>query len=164
SSDLVSNKLANYYNLDEESKLDLEKYSLIHLRFDEIKDLMMDTDTYDEHTYELIKTKTDLGSKIGKRLQLAQKCNEMMRRHHEGDANQSFMDDMKKIQPEIISQIILLADCYISLRSISSYHRPYSHQQSLQFFNKELIGYFDYNLKETFLKYNEEMNELYNNL
>src|SRR5690606_26338052 len=79
----VSSKLANYYNLDEESKLDLEKYSLIHLRFDEIKDLMVDTDTYDEHTYDLIKTKTDLGSKIGKRLQLAQKCNEMMRRHHE---------------------------------------------------------------------------------
>ncbi|HLT00266.1 MAG TPA: hypothetical protein VK005_02130 [Acholeplasma sp.] len=160
----VASKIAVYYNLDEELKLEMEKYSLIHLKFDEIKDLMMDTEGYNEQTYDLIKAKTDLGSKIGKRLQLAQKTNEVLRRHIEGDANEAFIEDMRKIQPEINAQILFLADCYISIRSVSSFHRPYSHQQAIQFFQKELITYFDYNLKETFLKYNEEINELYHNL
>ena len=35
----------------------MEKYALLHLRFDEIKDLMIETENYDEHAYENTKTK-----------------------------------------------------------------------------------------------------------
>ncbi len=160
----IANKLATFYNLDEELKNELNKYALIHLRFDEIKDLMMDSLVYDEHAYDLIKSKTELGAKIGKRIQLAQKCNDILRAHYEGNATEEFIVSTVKIQNETISQILLLSDCYVSLRGLATYHRPNSHQQAISFFQKELIPYFDYNLKETFLKYHSELDQLYHDL
>ena len=160
----VASKLAGYYHLDETQKIELEKYALIHLRFDEIKDLMIETDNYDEQTYEILKEKTDLGAKIGKRIQLAQKCNDIIRAHYEGNADEAFFEQMNRIQPEIPNQIILLADCYVSLRSFATYYHPNNHQQTLNIFKKELTPYFDYSLRETFLKYNTEIDQMYLNL
>lgn len=158
---LIAKKLAAVYNLDEITINDIEKYALIHLRFDEIKDIMLDSNSYDEQSYEVLKTKTELGSKIGKRLQLAQKCNDILRSHYEGTADEKLITEMRKIQPEIESQIILLADMYISLRNAASYHRPNTHQQTIQLFQNQLFHYFEYNLKETFLRYHEEFDAIY---
>lgn len=160
----LASKIATFYNLDEDLKMEMEKYALIHLRFDEIKDLMMNTDVYDEHTYEIIKEKTELGSRIGKRIQLAQKSNDIIRAHYEGNADEVFIEQMKLIQHEITNQIILLADCYVSLRSLSTYHHPNNHLQTVNIFKQELTPYFDYNLKETFLKYQKEIDVIYHDL
>ena len=160
----VASKMAMYYHLDEVDKIELEKYALIHLRFDEIKDLMIETENYDEHTYETLKEKTDLGAKIGKRIQLAQKCNDIIRAHYEGNADEDFFEHMNRIQNEIPNQIILLADCYVSLRSLSTYYHPNNHQQTMDLFKKQLTPYFDYSLKETFFKYNTEIDQLYHDL
>ncbi|WP_025724448.1 hypothetical protein [Acholeplasma granularum] len=160
----VANRIATYYHLNETDKLEMEKYALLHLRFDEIKDLMVETENYDEQTYEILKQKTDLGSKIGKRIQLAQKCNDIIRAHYEGNADEQFIEQMVNIQKEIPNQIILLADCYVSLRSLSTYYHPNNHPQTLNIFKKELTPYFDYDLRETFLKYNTEIDQLYHDL
>jgi len=161
---VVANALANYYNASEDAKKEISEYALIHLKFDEIQDLVMDRETYDEHTYDLLKAKTELGGKIARRLQLAQKSLDILRVHHENNASENFLKEMQKIQPNIEAQIILLADMYVSLRNVSSYRRPFTHAQALQFFQRELTNYFDYNLKETFLRYNEELNQIYQNL
>lgn len=160
----VASKIATFYHLDEQDKIELEKYALIHLRFDEIKDLMIETDSYNEHTYEVLKEKTDLGAKIGKRIQLAQKSNDIIRAHYEGSADEAFAQQMNKIQFEIPNQIILLADCYVSLRSLSTYYHPNSHPQTMDLFKKQLTPYFDYSLRETFFKYNTEIDQLYHDL
>lgn len=161
---VMSHALANFYNLSDESKKEVEDYVLIHLKFDEIQELVMDRETYDEHTYDMLKEKTELGGRIARRLQLAQKSMDILRVHHENNASETFLKEMGKIQPNIEAQIILLSDMYVSLRSVSTYRRPYTHNQALTFFQKELIPYFDYNLKETFLRYNEELDQLYHNL
>ena len=160
---LMANKLADYYGLNQQKISDMNSYAIIHLQYNEIKNLLMDMDSFDEKTYDLLKEKTELGSKIAKRMQLAQKCEDIVRAHIEDTANEKFLKEMLLIQPEIESQIILLSDLYITMRGPKSYKRPMAHSMVLKLFQNDLSNYFEYELKERFLKIHDEFAEMYNN-
>ncbi len=158
----MSERMASYYGLSHDDTEAMNHYSMIHLQFSEIKNMLDDINHYDEQTFELIKTKTELGSKIARRLQLAQKCEDIARAYIEETINENFIKEMLEIQPEIESQIILLSDLYMTMRGPKSYKRPMSHSIVLKAFQNELGVFFDYNLKERFLKFNDEFLEMFN--
>ena len=160
---MVANKLADYYGLNQPKLENMNAYAIIHLQYQEIKNLLNDMNTFDEKNYDILKEKTELGSKIAKRMQLAQKCEDIARAHIEDTANEKFLKEMLVIQPEIESQIILLSDLYITMRGLKSYKRPMAHNLVVKLFQSELGNYFDYDLKERFLKIHDEFNEMYNN-
>lgn len=159
----MSQKLADYYGMNQDQINQLNEYSMVHLQYQEIKHLLNDISSYDEKTYDMLKEQTELGSKIAKRIQLAQKCEDIARAHIEDTANEKFLKEMLVIQPEIESQVILLSDLYITMRSHRSYKRPMAHSIVLKQFQGELGNYFDYELKERFLKFHDEFSEMYNN-
>jgi HD-GYP domain-containing protein (c-di-GMP phosphodiesterase class II) len=160
---MMSEKLADYYGMSYEKIKELNAYALIHLQYQEIKHMLNDMNTFDEKSYDVLKEKTELGSKIAKRMQLAQKCEDIARAHIEDSANEKFLKEMLLIQPEIESQIILLADLYITMRGPKPYKRPMAHSIVLKSFQNELGQYFDHDLKERFLKFHDEFAEMYNN-
>ncbi|MCD4826896.1 MAG: hypothetical protein K8Q99_03865 [Acholeplasmataceae bacterium] len=159
----MSQKLADYYGLNEKEITKLNEYAMVHLQYQEIKHLLNDINTYDEKTYDILKDQTELGSRIAKRIQLAQKCEDIARAQLEDTANEKFLKEMLLIQPDIQAQIILLCDLYITMRSHRSYKRPMAHSIVLKLFQQELGHFFDYDLKERFLKFNDEFSEMYNN-
>ncbi|MDO9629984.1 MAG: hypothetical protein Q7I99_08800 [Acholeplasmataceae bacterium] len=159
----MSEKLADYVGLSSAKKTELNQYAMIHLQYQEIKNLLNEMNSFDEKSYEILKEKTELGSKIAKRMQLAQKCEDIARAHIEDTANENFLKEMLVIQPDIEAQIILLADLYITMRGPKPYKRPMAHNIVLKSFQTELSNYFDYDLKERFLKFNDEFAEMYNN-
>jgi HD-GYP domain-containing protein (c-di-GMP phosphodiesterase class II) len=156
-------KLSEYYGLSQPKIEAMTQYALIHLQYQEIKNLLNEMNTFSEQTYDVLKEKTELGSRIAKRMQLAQKCEDIARAHIEDTANEKFLKEMLVIQPEIESQIILLADLYITMRGPKSYKRPMAHSIVLKSFQSDLGHYFDYDLKERFLKFHDEFSEMYNN-
>jgi len=160
---LMSEKLADYYGLSFEKIKDLNQYALIHLQYNEIKNMLNDMNAFSEQSYDVLKEKTELGSKIAKRMQLAQKCEDIARAHIEDTANEKFLKEMLLIQPEIESQIILLSDLYITMRGPKSYKRPMAHSIVFKAFQTDLGTYFDHDLKERFLKFHDEFAEMYNN-
>ncbi|MDY0294260.1 MAG: hypothetical protein RBQ71_00460 [Acholeplasmataceae bacterium] len=160
---MMSEKLADYYGLSFEKIKVMNAYALIHLQYQEIKHMLNDMNTFDEQSYDVLKEKTELGSQIAKRMQLAQKCEDIARSHIEDSANEKFLKEMLLIQPEIESQIILLADLYITMRGPKPYKRPMAHSIVLKSFQNELGQYFDHDLKERFLKFHDEFAEMYNN-
>lgn len=159
----MSQKLADYYGMNQDQISSLNDYAMVHLQYQEIKHLLNDISSYDEKAYDMLKEQTELGSKIAKRIQLAQKCEDIARAHIEDTANEKFLKEMIMIQPEIESQVILLSDLYITMRSHRSYKRPMAHSIVLKQFQGELGNYFDYELKERFLKFHDEFSEMYNN-
>jgi hypothetical protein len=159
----MSQKLADYYGLNEAGIQKLNDYAMVHLQYQEIKHLLNDINTYDEKTYDILKEQTELGSRIAKRIQLAQKCEDIARAQIEDIANEKFLKEMLLIQPDIQAQIILLCDLYITMRSHRSYKRPMAHSIVLKLFQQELGHFFDFDLKERFLKFNDEFSEMYNN-
>jgi len=160
---LMAEKLADYYGLPQQKITEMNQYSMIHLQYQEIKNLLNDMNAFDEKAYNLLKEKTELGSKIAKRIQLAQKCEDIARAHVEDTANEKFLKEMLVIQPNIEAQIILLVDLYITMRGPKSYKRPLPHGNVVKLFQGELAPYFEYELKERFLKINDEFSEMYNN-
>ncbi|MCR3906197.1 MAG: hypothetical protein NUK62_04120 [Tenericutes bacterium] len=159
----MAEKLGHYYGLAQYKIEDMNHYAMIHLQYQEIKNLLNDKNSFDEKEYDVLKEKTELGSQIAKRLQLAQKCEDIARAHIEDTANEKFLKEMLIIQPEIEAQIILLADLYITMRGPKSYKRPMAHSIVLKSFQSELVNYFDYDLKERFLKFHDEFADMYNN-
>jgi len=159
----MSERMGSYYGLSGDEVNDMNHYAMIHLQFSEIKNMLDDINHYDEQTFELLKAKTELGSQIARRLQLAQKCEDIARAYIEETINENFIKDMLDIQPEIESQIILLSDLYMTMRGPKSYKRPLAHSIVVKAFQNELGTFFDYNLKERFLKFNDEFLEMYNN-
>ncbi len=159
----MSEKLADYVGLPLQKKTEMNQYAMIHLQYHEIKNLLNDMNSFDEKSYDILKEKTELGSKIAKRMQLAQKCEDIARAHIEDTANEKFLKEMLVIQPELEAQVILLADLYITMRGPKPYKRPMAHNIVLKSFQTELSNYFDYDLKERFLKFNDEFAEMYNN-
>lgn len=160
---MMSEKLADYYGMSFEKIKEMNAYALIHLQYQEIKHMLNDMNTFDEQSYDVLKEKTELGSQIAKRMQLAQKCEDIARSHIEDSANEKFLKEMLLIQPEIESQIILMADLYITMRGPKPYKRPMAHSIVLKSFQNELGQYFDHDLKERFLKFHDEFADMYNN-
>ena len=148
----MSEKLADYYGLSLDKIKIMNQYALIHLQYQEIKNMLNDMNSFSEQSYDVLKEKTELGSMIAKRMQLAQKCEDITRAHIEDSANEKFLKEMLLIQPEIESQIILLADLYITMRGPKPYKRPMAHSLVFKSFQTDLGQYFDHDLKERFFK------------
>ena len=153
--------IARDYGLKDSEMQEMNKYSLIHLEYDKIKSIT-EIEEDNEINYEQLREKTELGAMIAKRVQLAQKCEDIVRAQLEGTNTKEFLDEMLKIQPEIECQIILLSDLYITMRDAKPYKRPVSHKNVLMLFQGDLAHYFDYNLKERFLRFNTDFENIYN--
>jgi HD-GYP domain-containing protein (c-di-GMP phosphodiesterase class II) len=160
---MMSAKLADTLGFSTERIELLSKYAMIHLQYHEIKNLLNHVSGYDEKAYEQLKSKTELGALIAKRMQLAQKSEEIARAHVEGSINETFLKEMLVIQPEAESQVILLSDLYITMRGLRPYKRPMAHSLVLKSFQQDLGQFFDHDIKERFLKFHDEFAEMYNN-
>lgn len=156
----MSEKLAIYYGLPLEEVDQIRQYSTIHLRYHEVEDIVYNLSN--EQQYEALNESTLLGTKIAKRLQLAQKAKDISRAHVEGVADQAFVKRMNLIQPSVQSQVILLCDLYVTMRSSKSYKRPYPNQAVINLFEKSFLHYFEYSLVERFLKFKSEFEKIFN--
>lgn len=154
--------IADFIGYNKEQKHKLETYALIHLRYDEIKDLAVTEQTLNEQAYEALKVKTNLGSQIVKRVQLTKKVEAIIRGLLENTADDLFVHEMNLILPDQESQIILLSDLYVSLRLSSPYKRPIPHTQSLKYLQNELSVYFNEYLLSRVIRIQDEIEKIYN--
>ena len=149
-----------YYGLPLEEVDQIRQYSTIHLGTMKWKTLSIIYSN--EQQYEALNESTLLGTKIAKRLQLAQKAEDISRAHVEGVADQAFVKRMNLIQPSVQSQVILLCDLYVTMRSSKSYKRPYPNHAVISLFEKSFLHYFEYSLVERFLKFKSEFEKIFN--
>ncbi|MCU0104571.1 hypothetical protein N7603_02760 [Acholeplasma vituli] len=156
----MSSRLGAYYGLSTKQIEHIEAYAIIHMRAHEIEDLVQHG--IESEDYEDLKKKTSLGTLIAKRIQLAQKAEDIARAHIEGVANEKFVKEMLLIQPQVESQVILLADLYVTMRSLKSYKRPYPNSAVIQLFEKNFYVYFEGALVERFLKFKTDFEKIYN--
>jgi HD-GYP domain-containing protein (c-di-GMP phosphodiesterase class II) len=159
----LSLKLAHDIGLTEQARVELGQYVMIHLQYQEIKDIVGSSQQISETGYQKLKEKTELGSMIAKRLQLAQKCEDIIRAHTEGANTELFVESMLLIQPETLAQVILLCDMYVTLREVKSYNRPKNHVSVMQMIEKEFYVYFETRVIERFMKFEDEYNTIFLN-
>ena len=156
----IANRLGQLYGFSETQLLRLKDYALVHLRHEEIEDIADEELT---KSYDGLREKTELAATISKRIQLAQKCEDIARSQTEKILSQSFVYEMNKVQQAIDSQIILLADLYVTMRAVESYKRPLAHSVVKKIFEEEFSVFFDQSLMQRFLAFDLEFARIYDN-
>ena len=153
-------KLAGAYGFSPQKCEEIKNYATYNRNHQ--LDLKLDSSTIEE-SFDKLREQTSVGAMVAKRMQLSQKCENIVRAHIEGWNNQEFQFKMINMQNNIESQIILLCDMYIALRSAKSYKRPYAHKLVMEYFEKEFQIYFNKELYERFVKFSKDYEEMYNN-
>lgn len=156
----IAMKLAQLYGFSRNNLIELENYSLIHLRYQEIENIDQKVSDSD---YDGLRDKTKLAANISKRIQLAQKCEDIARGQVEGSLSQSFVYEMNKLQQTVDAQIILLADLYITMRAAEPYKRPQTHAAVMKVFDNEFSVFFNKELLQIFVAFNQEFANIYDN-
>lgn len=160
----LSKKLASYMNLSLENQQIVYDFAKCHInsteKLEEICNSFSDNLTDDE--FYRLKDSTEEGAMIVKRLQLSQKCEDIIKAHMEDVNSSEFVKNINKIQDNEVSDIILFAELYVSLRSPKSYKRPFSHKIVVDILKNRFNDYYDIVIFERFYKNNKEFEDTYN--
>ena len=70
---------------------------------------------------------------------------------------------MNKLQQTVDAQIILLADLYITMRAAEPYKRPQTHAAVMKVFDNEFSVFFNKELLQIFVAFNQEFANIYDN-
>ena len=158
----MSKKLAGLLSFPLQEQENIYKYAILSAEKKDISISGLNKAVLSEADYDDLKKKAELGRIVVKRIQLSQKCEDLVRAHMEGAVNASFVERMKQIQSDRTGQIILLADVYVTLRSAQTYKRPSSHRMSMETLETQFKQYFDDDLFERFIKWNKDFEDMYN--
>ncbi|MDE6661022.1 MAG: hypothetical protein K2J93_04320 [Anaeroplasmataceae bacterium] len=155
----MSRRLAELLNLSEEEIDLVETQSKIHI--EQSVNFSPDSSMNEDEKYSLLKDQTSLGSIIISRLQLERKCEAIIRSTFEGSNTEEFIKRMNSIQNEISAQVILMCELYVTMRSIKSYKKAYSHKVTMQYLSEHFNVYFDRNVFERFDRFKDEFEKIY---
>ncbi|MDE6414420.1 MAG: hypothetical protein K2K48_03310 [Anaeroplasmataceae bacterium] len=155
----MSRRLAELLSLSEEEIDMIDIQSKIHI--EQSVNFSPDANMNEDEKYALLKEQTNLGSIIISRLQLERKCEAMIRSTFEGSDTEEFIRRMNSIQNEITAQIILICELYVTMRSIKSYKKAYSHKVTMQYLSEHFNVYFDRNVFERFDRFKDEFEKIY---
>ena len=120
--------------------------------------------TSEDERFEALRKQTELGSKIISRIQLSRKCEDIVRAALEGSDTDEFRETQRVIQNNIESEIILISELYVTMRSVKSYKRAYNHQKSIQFMENQCKVYFDPMLFDRFIKFASDFEAIYDEI
>lgn len=159
----VAKKLSSIMGLEPNISDEIYDFSLVH--FTEMDKLSIqdfdDDDMLEADDYQLIKSKTDVGSLIIKRLELNQLCEDMVRSVFEKWDDLSILQKHIDNKLSLNNQIILLADLYDTLRTPRPYKKGLRHKDALAYINKEYFKYFNEDILDRFNKYEMEFREMF---
>ena len=157
----MSSNLGKLLNLSEKEVTEIEQIAKIHV--ERQVNFVSTAGGNEDEKFALLKEQTDLGSIIISRLQLERKCEDIVRYTFEGSNTDEFVQKMKKIQNETSSQIILICELYVTMRSIKSYKKAYNHKLTIQNMTERFRVYFDGDIFEHFLRFKDQFEEIYEN-
>ena len=134
------------------AKIHTEKMKLLTLLDEEIKKLDFD---------EIIE-KTELATKIIKRLQLVKRSEDMINAVFTNQSTPEFRYNISSSLNDNISQIIVLSEIYVALRSDKSTHKALNHIRATELIVNEFSDFFNKDLILRFTKYSSEIERAYN--
>lgn len=154
-------KLASLLGLEQDKIHEISKFSTVHI--DNKLDFKLQGVVDGDERFRLLQEQTDLGSNIIKRIQLEKRTEEIIRLHMDGSETEYYVDLVKTKFNDIDSQIIMLCDMYVTLRSLKSYKRAYNHETTIKYLNENYIIYFDSKIFQRFMKFKDDFNKVYTN-
>lgn len=159
---IMARKLASLLGLKPEECENIYNFTKIHT------DKKIDFNAYryenDDERFEALRLQTELGSELISRLQLERKCEDIIRATFEGSNDDAFVNKMREIQNNTESQIILICDLYVSMRSVKSYKKAYPHKLTITYLEEQYKLYFDPVIFDRFMRFSNDFEIIYNEM
>ncbi len=159
---VMSQKLSSLLGLKPDECEEIYQFSRIHI--DKKVDFNANLIANEDEKFEALRQQTELGSKLISRIQLQRKCEDIIRATFEESDSDEFVVQMNKIQNNQESQIILICDLYVSMRSVKSFKRAYNHKLTMNYFENHFKLYFDPVIFERFMRFSSDFENVYNEL
>ncbi len=156
---IMSRKLASLMGMPVDVCDEISDFCTIHIRKSASLNEHLNYDNEEE--FDELKSQTLLGSTIISRLELERKTEDIIRAHMEGSNDDEFLSRMRAIQNNRNSQIIMLCEMYVSLRSIKSYKKAFNHKVSMERLTNEYRVYFDADIFDRFVKFQDDFEKIY---
>lgn len=159
---IMAKKLASLLGLKPDECEKIYNFTKIHT------DKKIDFNDYgydnEDEKFEALRTQTELGSELISRLQLERKCEDIIRATFEGSNDDAFINKMREIQNNTESQIILICDLYVSMRSVKSYKKAYPHKLTITYLEEQYKLYFDPVIFDRFMRFSNDFEAIYNEM
>ena len=156
-------KLASLSNLKPEEANEVYEFSKIHI--EKKVNFNANDFTNEDEKFEALRNETELGSKLIARIHLKRECEELIRSTFEASTSPAFIDKVREsLQGNIYSQIILICDLYVTMRSFKSYKRAYNHKITMEYFENHFKIYFDQDIFDRFMKFDTDFEEIYQDI
>jgi len=159
---LMAKKLGSLLGLKPDACERIYNFTRIHIE----KKVYFDKDYYnnEDDKFEALRMETELGSELISRLQLERKCEDIIRATFEGSNTDDFVKKMRDIQSNMESQIILIYDIYVSMRSVKSYKKAYNHKLTMNYLEEHFKIYFDPVIFDRFVRFSSDFENIYNEM
>lgn len=137
------------------------KFSRIHL--DSKVDLDLSNLTDKDAQFSHLRSQTELGNTIVRRLELSRRCEDIIRTHEEVGSDIELLNKIKEAKLDEQSQVVLVCEMYTTLRSVRNYKRPINHRLSIDIMEKEFKAYFDSYIFERFIRFQDKFEDIFDN-
>ena len=159
---IMVKKLSSLLSLSPEKCEEVVNYSRLHI--DKKVDFSFQNIQSDEEKFLAIREQTELGSKLISRLQLKRKGEDILRATFEGSDDDTFIRHEREIQNELESEIILICDLYVSMRSVKPYKKAYNHKNTIAYMEKSFKIYFDPMVYDRFTRYSSDFEKIFDEM
>lgn len=159
---IMVKKLSSLLSLAPEKCEEVVAYSRLHI--DKKVDFSFQNIQSDEEKFLAIREQTELGSKLISRLQLKRKGEDILRATFEGSDDDNFIRHEREIQNTLESEIILICDLYVSMRSVKPYKKAYNHKNTIAYMEKSFKIYFDPMVYDRFTRYSSDFEKIFDEM
>ena len=156
---LMVSKLASLLSLKPDEINEIVNFTKIHLEYNvnfNLDDIKGEDDKFND-----VRDKTGLGLKIIEREELKRKGEEILRYVLDDSSDDEFIKRMRNSIKNLESQIILICEIYISMRSVRSYKKAYNHKNTMNYMEKMFKVYFDSLVYDRFSRFDTDFEAIY---
>ncbi|XMB85688.1 hypothetical protein RJG79_09775 [Mycoplasmatota bacterium WC44] len=112
--------------------------------------------------YSEIKERTKVGREVIHRLRINQYAEDLVRNHCQNAFEKRLFTD-ETISLDVRSQLVLIADIYDALRMDRLYKDEFTHLESIRIIRDYFSSYFEFQLVDRFIRFENEFKEKYDN-
>ena len=155
----MTKRLATILNKSDEEIEDIANYAKLYI--DTIINVDVSNVENEDEKYSKIVNQSDLGILKMRRLELKRKAEEITRYVLLGYNDSEFIKRQRENLKDSKSQIVLICDIYISMRSNRTYKKAYNHQNAIQYMNNYFLDYFDGDIFSNFMRFSSDFDQIY---
>ncbi len=155
----MTKRLATILNMDEAEIEDIAAFARLYV--DASVDIDINELENEDEKYYKIRNQSELGINVMKRLDLKRRADEIVRYVLLGYNDSEFIRRHREMLKDKKSQIVLICDIYISMRSNRVYKKASNHQTATKYMSDYFLDYFDGDIFSNFMRFSSDFDAIY---